>query len=100
MSLRLTIELDPILENALQRASVDPSRALVEALALALFQQGEITHIELGGVLGLDRFETKTLLRRHHVFEESLTAADVDSDRKTLEAILGPVRSSPSPPGG
>lgn len=92
MSLRLTIELDPVLENALRRTSVDPSRALVEALALGLFRQGEITHLELRSALGLDRFETDTLLRRYRVFEGSLTAADVDSDRTTLEAVLGPPR--------
>lgn len=92
MSLRLTIELDPVLENALRSTSVDPSRALVEALAIGLFRQGEITHLELRSALGLDRFETEALLRRYHVFEGSLTAADVDSDRTTLEAVLCPPR--------
>lgn len=93
MSLRLTIELPPVLSNALRRTSVDPSRTIVEAIALGLFRQGEITHVELRSALGLDRFETDALLRRHRVFDGSLTAADVDSDRKTLEAVLDPPRS-------
>jgi hypothetical protein len=46
----------------------------------------------VGAALGLDRFETDALLKRHQVFVGGLTLADLELDRKTLEEVLGPVR--------
>jgi hypothetical protein len=43
-------------------------------------------------VLGLDRFETDAYLKRHNVFEGSLTMADLDADRETLERVLNKAR--------
>jgi hypothetical protein len=43
-------------------------------------------------VLGLDRFETDAYLKRHNVFEGSLTMEDLQSDRQTLDRVMGKVR--------
>ena len=91
MPLRLTIELPAVLAEALRRDADDPARTVIEALAIALYREGKITHRQLGEALGLDRHETSTLLHRYRVFEGSMTLADVEADRRTLEEVLGPV---------
>jgi hypothetical protein len=92
MSLTLTIDLPAELERALRSSDCDLGRAAKEALAVALFRQGKLSHLELGGALGLDRFETDALLKRHQVTTGALTLADLELDRTALDQVLGPVR--------
>ena len=89
MSLNVTINLPPELEERLRREGRDLSADIKEAFALELFRRGTLSHYELSVVLGLDRFETDGWLKRHGVFEGSPTAADVDEDRRTLERVMG-----------
>jgi predicted HTH domain antitoxin len=58
-----------------------------EACSLELFRRGRLSHADLARVLGLDRFETDAYLKRHGVFQGSLTMADLDADRQTLECV-------------
>ncbi len=52
-----------------------------------------LSHYELGQSLGLDRFDTDALLKRHNVTEHALTHEDVDADVKSLNKLLEPSRS-------
>jgi len=63
-----------------------------EAYALELFRRGKLTHYELSRVLGLDRVETDAWLRRRQVFEGSLTMADLEGDRQTLDRVMTKAR--------
>lgn len=92
MSLTVTIELPVELERALRTSKGDLNLAAKEALAVSLFRQGKLAHAELGRALGLDRFETDALLKRHQVTSGGLTLADLEMDRAALEHLLGPVR--------
>lgn len=92
MSVTVTIDLPPELERVFARSGVDLGRTAKEALAVALFREGKLSHAEVGTALGLDRFETDALLKRHQVFVGGLTLADIELDRKTLDEVLGPVR--------
>jgi predicted HTH domain antitoxin len=91
MSLTVTIELPAELERALRGSESDLGSAAKEALAVSLFRQGRLSHAELGRALGLDRFETEALLKRHQV-TGGTTLADLEVDRSSLEQVLGPVR--------
>jgi hypothetical protein len=42
--------------------------------------------------LGLDRFETDAYLKRHNVFEGSLTLEDLEADRDTLGELFSQER--------
>ena len=64
--------------------SGDLSTAAREAFAIELFRRGILTHLGVGQSLGLDRFETDALLKRHQVTEHALTHEDVDADIKSL----------------
>lgn len=92
MSVTVTIELPPELARVLGGTATDLGNKAKEALAVDLYRDGRLSHAELGKALGLDRFETDALLKRHRVFSGGLTLADLELDRKALEEVLGSVR--------
>ena len=79
----------PALRAALHPRSVEAR----EASALELFRRGKLSHFELSQVLGLDRFQTDAYLIQHKVYEGSLTAEDLEADKRTLDRLLGPIKS-------
>jgi hypothetical protein len=87
MSLHVTIDLPQELEERLR--SGDLAADVREAVLLHLFRTGRITHVELAGVLGLDRHDTDAWLKHRHVFEGSLTMADLAADEQTLKRVWG-----------
>jgi hypothetical protein len=92
MPLNVTLDLPPDLEEKLRRQAVNLNADVTEAYALELLRRGILSHYELSRVLGLDRFETDAYLKRHNIFEGSLTMADLETDRQTLDRIMGKVR--------
>lgn len=89
MALNVTLVLPADLEEKLRRGSANLDADVREAYALELFRSGKLSHYELSQMLGLDRYETDAWLKRHHVFEGSLTMADLEADRQTLERVMG-----------
>jgi predicted HTH domain antitoxin len=88
----VTFQLPADVEQKLRAESRDLEGEAKEAYAVELFRRGKLTHYELSKVLGLDRVETDAFLKRHNVYEGSLTDDDLEADRKTLERVLGPAR--------
>jgi len=92
MPLNVRLDLPADVEARLRRETTDLDADVKEAYALELFRRGKLTHYELSRVLGLDRFETDAWLKRHDVFEGSLTMADLEADRQTLDRLMGKAR--------
>ena len=92
MPLNVTIDLPADLEEMLRRETADLSAEVKEAYALELFRRGRLSHCDLSRVLGLDRFETDAYLKRHNVFEGSLTMAELEADRQTLDRVMRKAR--------
>lgn len=88
MTLNVKINLPPALEEKLRADHPNLDADVTEAYALQLFRRGEISHYELSLALGLDRFETDAYLKRHNVYEGSLTMDDLEADRRTLERLF------------
>jgi predicted HTH domain antitoxin len=88
----VTFQLPDDVERRLRSQSLDLDAEAREASALELFRRGKLSHFELSQVLGLDRYETDAYLIRHKVYEGSLTAEDLEADRRSLERVLGPVQ--------
>jgi len=88
MTVRLVLDLPPEIEERLRRASTDVAADAREAFAVDLYRRGTISRLELAQILGFDRFETEALLKRHCVFEGSLTLADLERDSQTLEKLF------------
>jgi predicted HTH domain antitoxin len=92
MALRVTLDLPAEVEERLRRETPNLDADVKEAYALELFRRGKVSHYELSRVLGLDRFETDAYLKRHNVFEGSLTMADLEADRQTLDRVMEKAR--------
>jgi predicted HTH domain antitoxin len=92
MNISFDVNLPPDVEERLRAEAPDLSRAGREAFAVDLFRRGILSHHGLGQALGLDRFETDALLKRHRVTEQSLTHEDVDADVLSLNELLAPPR--------
>jgi hypothetical protein len=88
----VTFQLPTELERKLRAEIADLDAEAKEAYVLQLFRRGKLTHFELSKVLGLDGPETDGYLKRHGVFEGSLTREDLEADRQTLERLLRPTR--------
>jgi len=88
MPLKVTLDLPADLEEKLRREAPNLDADVKEAYALELFRRGKLSHYELSRVLGLERFETDAFLKRHNVFEGSLTMADLEADRQTLNRVM------------
>jgi hypothetical protein len=88
MTLNVTLNLPAEVEDKLRRETANLDADVREAYALELFRRGKLTHNELSLVLGLDRFETDAYLKRHNIFEGSLTMADLQSDQETLHRVM------------
>jgi len=88
MPLKVLLNLPADVEERLRRENPNLDADVKEAYALELFRRGKLSHYELSRVLGLDRFETDAYLKRHNVFEWSLTLADLEADRQTLNRLM------------
>lgn len=89
MSLTLTLDLPPELEERLRRETQNLNAEVKEAYALELYRQRRLSHYELSHVLGLDRFQTSALLQRHRIYEGSITMEDLEEQRETLNRVMG-----------
>jgi predicted HTH domain antitoxin len=92
MPLNVTLDFPADLEEKLRRETPNLDADVKEAYALELFRRGRLSHYELSRVLGLDRFETDAWLKRHNVFDGSLTMADLEADRQTLDDVISKAR--------
>ena len=87
MSFTVRFDLPPDIERKLRQETPDLDEEVKEAYALELFRRGRLSHYELSRVLGLDRSETDAYLKRHNVFEGSLTMEDLEADHQSLRSL-------------
>jgi predicted HTH domain antitoxin len=90
----ICFELPQNIEQRLRKDGADLDREAKEVYLVALFRRGVVSHYDLGLALGLDRFETDALLKRHQVAEQSLRHQDVDADVRSINDLLAPPVSS------
>lgn len=88
MTISLTFSLPPDVEERVRTEIPDLTGAVREAFVVDLFRRGFLTHQGLSRSLGLDRFETDALLKRHRVTEQSLNHEEVDADVRNLDELL------------
>ena len=86
----IEIELPGAIEERLRADFGDLSVAAKEAMLVELYRQRRISHGELAEGLGLSRYETDGVLRRHSVIEDLLTTEEHDDQVAGLRARLAP----------
>ncbi len=84
----IRIDVPIELEEQLRRDFADFDLAAKEAMGVELFRQGKLTHAQLGRLLGLSRYETDGVLKRHGVLYD-LTAEDVIRDAQVSRQARG-----------
>ena len=84
----VTIELPSEIEQALRREFTDFDQAAKEAMLIELYRQGNLTQYELAQALGLDRFQTDAVLKKHNVTEDLPTAEELADDLNRLWQVV------------
>lgn len=88
MTVNVTIELPPDLENRIRQSAPDIAADIKEAYAVELFRRGVLDHYALSQFLNIDRYETDACLIRHNVEEGGLTVEDVEQDVRNIQEFL------------
>jgi hypothetical protein len=74
------------IERLLLSSGIDPSLEAKELLLVDLYRKGKITRHELGEALGLGRYETDGVLKRHDV-PVDLTIEEIRAETAFLETL-------------
>jgi Uncharacterised protein family (UPF0175) len=85
----VTFHLPDDLEQQLRRELSNLDELAKEAVLVELYRQEKLKHHQLTTALGLDRFETEDLLKRHNVTEDLITVAQFNSQLATLRKLVG-----------
>ncbi len=84
----ISFDLPASVEDQLRRELVDLDVVAKEAVLVALYRQGRITHHQLGLSLGLERHETDGLLKSHNVTEDLPRAEELAEEIATLRRLI------------
>jgi predicted HTH domain antitoxin len=84
----VTIELPSDVEQRLRAASPDLDAEAKEALLVELYRQEKLTHYELSQALGLDRFETDSVLKKRKVSIDLPTPEEIEQDLRHLRHMV------------
>jgi hypothetical protein len=88
-TMSITFDLPAAFEQQLRRDVTNLDVLAKEAALVELYRQGMISHHQLGLSLGMTRFETDGLLKRHHVTEDLITAEELGEQIATLRRLIG-----------
>jgi predicted HTH domain antitoxin len=88
----VSFQLPPDLEHDLRSDLRDLDAEAKEALLVSLYRRGKLSHLALSKALGLDRFETEDVLRKHNVTEDLGGVEDYLSDAATLAKLRNNTR--------
>ena len=82
----IRFEIPGAIERRLRSGGIDPDRWAQEAFFVELYRKQTITRHELGEALGLGRYETDGLLKRHDVPLE-ISAEEVRDEADRLDKL-------------
>jgi hypothetical protein len=82
----ISFEIPPNIENQLRAAGLDLPNAAREAFLVDLYRKRTITHHELALALGVGRYETDGVLKRHGVPIE-ISMEELQAKTSFLESL-------------
>ena len=85
----IKVELPEAIEEKLRADFGDLAAAGKEAMLIELYRQRKISHGELAESLGLARYATDGVLKRHNVTEDLMTGAEFDEQTAGLRNLVG-----------
>ncbi|HJQ78797.1 MAG TPA: UPF0175 family protein [Lacipirellulaceae bacterium] len=84
----VTIDLPAEVERKLRAESPDLDSEAKEAMLVELYRQEKLTRYELSQALGLNRFETDGILKKHGVTEDLPTSAELEEDLNEARKLM------------
>ena len=84
----VTIQLPPDVEQRLRAETPDLDSEAKEAMLIELYRRERLTHYELSQSLGLDRFETDAVLKKHNVTEDLPTPEELEEDLRIARQLF------------
>jgi predicted HTH domain antitoxin len=85
----ISFQLPDDVERQLRRKLGDLEAVAKEAALVEIYRQGQLSHGKLAESLGISRYETDALLKRHNVSENLLTREEFDQQLNGLRRSLG-----------
>lgn len=85
----VSFQLPDHIERQLRQKLGDLDVAAKEAALVELYRQGQLSHGKLAESLGISRYETDAVLKRHNVTEDLLTREEFDQQARGLHNLLG-----------
>lgn len=85
----VTIQLPADVEQRLRAESSDLDAEAKEAMLVELYRQDKLSRYELSLALGLERFETDAVLKKHNVTEDLPTAEELEEDLRRARELFG-----------
>jgi len=82
------VELPADVEQRLRAETPDLEFEAKEAMLVELYRQEKLSHYELSQALGLDRFETNGVLKRHKVTVDLPTAEEIEEGLRRLRKLV------------
>ena len=82
----VSFNLPADVEQSLRSTLGDLDHVAKEATLVELYRQDKLSHLELSHALGLSRFETEAVLKRHNVTEDLPTHEEYEQARASLRA--------------
>jgi len=76
----LTFQLPPGVEEQLRAHTSDLPAEAKEAMLVEFYRQEKLTRYQLAQALGLTRFETDAVLKKHKVTEDLPTTQELEED--------------------
>lgn len=84
----VTIHLPVDVERRLRAESADLDLEAKEAMLVELYRQAKLTRYELSQALGLNRFETDGILKKHAVTEDLPTPEELEQDLEQARKLM------------
>jgi predicted HTH domain antitoxin len=84
----VSFQLPDDVEQLLRQELGDLDAAAKEAALVELYRQGQLSHGRLALALGISRYETDAVLKRHNVTEDLVTYEEYLEQVRDLRNIL------------
>ncbi len=84
----ITFSLPQDIERLLAQEGRDLSLVTKEAALVELYRQEKISHGQLAQGLGLSRYETDAVLKRHGVTEDLITPEELSAQVEAVRTLL------------
>jgi hypothetical protein len=85
----ISFSLPSDIEQHLRGEFGDLNAAAKEAALVEMYRQGKLSHGKLAESLGISRFETDGVLKRHNVTEDLITLEEYNEQMAALRKLLG-----------